>query len=43
MIKYMVGKNGVGVIPQEGSYTSKCSLLVNGSVEKHDAYLGRNI
>ena len=43
LIKYKAEENGIEVILQEESYTSKCSFLDNESIEKHDKYLGKRI
>jgi putative transposase len=34
---------GINVVEIEEGYTSKCSLLDNESIEKHDEYLGKRI
>ena len=43
MIKYKGEENGIDVILQEESYTSKCSFIDNESIEGHEKYLGRKI
>ena len=43
IIKYKAEENGIDVVLQEESYTSKCSFLDNESIEKHDKYLGKRI
>jgi transposase, IS605 OrfB family, central region len=40
-IKYKAEENGINVILQEESHTSKCSFLDNETVEHHDQYLGK--
>ena len=42
-IKYNAEENGINVIIQEESYTSKCSFLDNESIEHHDNYTGKRI
>ena len=42
-IQYKALLNGVNVILQEESYTSKCSALDLESIEKHETYLGKRI
>ena len=42
-IYYKGNENGINVIIQEESYTSKCSFLDNESIEKHETYLGKRI
>ena len=42
-IYYKGQEHGIHVIKQEESYTSKCSLLDNETMEKHDNYLGKRI
>jgi len=39
LIKYKGEENGIDVILQDESYTSKCSFLDNETIEKHDRYL----
>jgi putative transposase len=43
MIKYKGEENGIDVILQEESYTSKCSFLHNESIEEHDVYPGKRM
>ncbi len=40
-IKYKAEENGINVIMQEESHTSKCSFLDNESIEHHDSYTGK--
>ena len=42
-IKYKAGENGITVVIQDESHTSKCSFLDNETVEHHDAYVGKRI
>lgn len=42
-IKYKAELEGINVILQEESYTSKCSFIDNETVKKHNAYSGRRI
>jgi IS605 OrfB family transposase len=35
--------HGIEYIPQEESYTSKCSFLDNESIEKHQEYFGKRV
>ena len=42
-ISYKAEEEGIQVIKQEESYTSKCSFLDNESIEHHDRYRGRRI
>ncbi len=43
IIKYKAEENGIEVVLQEESYTSKCSFLDNKEIGKHDVYLGKRI
>lgn len=43
MLKYKCKIEGINVILQEESYTSKCSFLDNEDVKKHLHYLGKRI
>ena len=43
MLKYKCKIEGINVILQEESYTSKCSFLDNEDVKKHQNYLGKRI
>ncbi len=40
-IEYKAEEVGIKVICQEESYTSKCSLVDNEPIEKHEAYQGK--
>ena len=40
---YKAEEQGITVIKQEESHSSKCSFLDNESIEHHDKYLGRRI
>lgn len=42
-LKYKADLVGMKVIVQEESYTSKCSLLDNEPIRKHETYLGKRI
>ena len=42
-IQYKAELQGITVLLQEESYTSKCSFLDNESIEKHDKYKGKRI
>jgi putative transposase len=42
-IKYKAELEGIDVILQEESYTSKCSFFDNEEVKKHDKYVGRRV
>jgi len=42
-ISYKAEEEGIQVIKQEESYTSKCSFLDNESIEHHASYRGRRI
>ena len=42
-IKYKAGENGITVVIQDESHTSKCSFLDNEPVEHLDAYVGKRI
>ena len=42
-LKYKCELEGISVICNEESYTSKCSFLDNESIEKHEVYRGRRI
>ena len=41
MIKYKAELNGIKVILQEESYTSKCDHLAGEEIKKHETYLGK--
>ena len=43
MIDYKAKMEGITVILQEESYTSKCSFLDSEPIEKHDKYCGKRI
>jgi putative transposase len=43
MIEYKAKLNGIKVIYQEESYTSKCSFLDNETIKKHETYKGKRI
>ena len=43
LIKYKAEENGIDVILQQESYTSKCSFLDNDEIEKHDVYFDKRI
>jgi IS605 OrfB family transposase len=43
MLKYKCKIEGINVIIQEESYTSKCSFLDNEQIQKHEIYLGKRI
>lgn len=43
MLIYKAQDEGIEVILTEESYTSKCSLLDNELVQKHESYLGKRI
>ena len=43
MLQYKAELEGIRVILQEESYTSKCSFLDNEAIGKHDAYVGKRI
>lgn len=43
MLQYKAELEGINVILQEESYTSKCSFLDNEEVGKHDVYAGKRI
>jgi putative transposase len=43
MLKYKCQENGIDVICNEESYTSKCSFIDNESIKKHDTYCGKRI
>lgn len=43
IIKYKCELEGINVILQEESYTSKCSFFDNEEIKKHDNYLGKRI
>ena len=43
MLKYKCKHNGINVIIQEESYTSKCSFIDKESIEKHDNYVGKRL
>ena len=42
-MKYKAEEQGIEVIEQEESHSSKCSFLDNESIEHHDKYLGKRI
>ena len=42
-LDYKATEQGITVIKQEESYSSKCSFLDNESIEHHNQYLGRRI
>jgi IS605 OrfB family transposase len=42
-MKYKAEEQGIEVIKQEESHSSKCSFLDNESIEHHDKYLGKRI
>ncbi len=42
-IYYKGNENGINVIIQEESYTSKCSFLDNEEIDKHETYSGKRI
>ena len=42
-IEYKAEDNGIRVIRQEESYTSKCSFIDNEVIKKHSKYLGRRV
>jgi len=42
-LEYKAEEQGITVIKQEESHTSKCSFLDNESIEHHDKYIGRRI
>lgn len=43
MLKYKCQLEGINVIIQEESYTSKCSFYDNEIIKKHDIYKGKRI
>ena len=43
MLQYKAELEGIKVILQEESYTSKCSFLDNEVIGKHDVYAGKRI
>lgn len=43
MISYKCEREGINIILQEESYTSKCSFLDNEEIMKHDEYKGKRI
>jgi len=43
MLKYKASLEGINVIIQEESYTSKCSFLDNEPIQKHEFYKGTRI
>lgn len=43
MLEYKAKLEGITVILQEESYTSKCSFLDNEPIQKHDSYCGKRI
>jgi len=43
MIKYKAEEEGIEVILQEESHTSKCSFLDNEPIEHHENYLGKRV
>ena len=42
-LEYKAAEQGIMVIKQEESFSSKCSFLDNESIEHHRKYLGRRI
>ena len=42
-IKYKAEENGINVMIQEESHTSKCSFLDNETIEHHETYMGKRI
>lgn len=42
-IKYKCLLEGISVVCNEESYTSKCSFMDNEAVEKHERYLGKRV
>lgn len=43
MLIYKCNEQGISVVLQEESYTSKCSFLDNESIKKHNRYEGRRV
>lgn len=43
MVCYKCKLNGIEVVLREESYTSKCSLIDNEPIKKHDSYAGRRV
>jgi len=43
MLEYKCNLQGITVIKQEESYTSKCSFLDNEPIKKHEIYLGKRV
>lgn len=43
MLKYKASLEGINVLIQEESYTSKCSFLDNEPIQKHECYKGTRI
>lgn len=43
MLEYKAKMEGINVILQEESYTSKCSFLDNEPIQKHDNYCGKRV
>ena len=43
MLEYKCRLNGIMIVLQEESYTSKCSFLDNEDVGKHEIYLGKRV
>jgi len=42
-LEYKATEQGINVIKQEESYSSKCSFLDNEPIEHHNKYLGRRL
>lgn len=42
-LEYKATEQGIMVVKQEESYTSRCSFLDNESIEHHSKYLGRRM
>lgn len=43
MLKYKAELEGINILIQEESYTSKCSFLDNETIRKHEQYKGKRI
>lgn len=43
MLQYKCNLEGINVIVNDESYTSKCSFIDNEEIKKHETYLGRRI
>jgi transposase len=43
MLSYKCALEGIQIIEQEESYTSKCSFLDDEPIKKHEAYAGRRV